>query len=281
MSTEAATAHHDHEENDMTIDTRVEAPYAEKGRPPIAPPWAFPVLDRLTGTRPARVAAVHHVAAGTVHVQLDRPRGYEFRAGQFALLRLQTPSGPDLRPLSLAGSPESDRLEFATRVGPSAFKQTLAALDAGQVAKVSRPIGGLRYDAGSPAVLIAGGTGITPLRSLLLSRTAADSPAPIHLLFSNRQWDSIPFRDELAEEADRRSNLRITWVLTATDDASGNQSVHHGRITPDLLSHELRREPDAVFYVAGPARMTTDVTLMLRGLGVPRARIRRATQGRR
>ncbi|MFC0682643.1 ferredoxin--NADP reductase [Lysobacter korlensis] len=251
------------------------------GRAPVAPGWVFPALDRLTGARTARVAAIDTLAPGTVRLRIERPSGYSFTAGQFALLRVATPSGPDLRPLSLAGSPESELLEFATRVGASAFKQTVFGLERGDEVKVSRPMGGLRYDPGRPAVLIAGGTGITPLRSLLLSNAALSSPAPMQLLFSNRHWQWIPFRDELAEQERARENLHITWVQTSPVGTSRGANIHHGRITPELLRSRLEQLPDAVFYVGGSAAMTAEITGILRGLGVARGRIRSARQGRR
>ncbi len=279
MTTDIGAAPRALREPDEALRERV--PGSQVGRPPLAPRWIFPTLDRVTGSRTTRVAAVEALAPGTVKVRLDRPSGFRFRAGQFALVQVSTPWGPDLRPLSLAGSPDVDELDFATRIGPSAFKRALFGLTPGNEVRVSRPIGGLSYDPSRPAVLIAGGMGITPLRSLLLSRAALDTSAPIRLLFSNRHWEWIPFRAELSAEERQRQNLRITWVQTSPVGVPQNEDVHHGRIDRELLSRELRQNPDAVFYVAGPAPMTADVTGALRNLGVPRERVRRATQGRR
>jgi ferredoxin-NADP reductase len=265
----------------MSTDLHTVSPITRVGRLPVAPRWAFPALDRAVGSRSARVADIRTLAPGTVHLRVDRPEGFRFRAGQFALLQVSTPWGPDLRPLSLAGSPDGEAIEFATRVGSSAFKHALFSLGPGDEVKVSRPIGGLPYDPDRPAVLIAGGMGITPLRSLMLSAAAVEASAPIHLLFSNRHWDWIPFRTELASEERMRANLRITWIQTSPIGVPQDTNVHHGRITGDLLERELRTTPDAVFYVAGPAPMTADVTRTLRELGVPGKRVHRATQGRR
>jgi hypothetical protein len=74
--------------------------------------------------------------------------------GQHAVLRLHTDQGPDLRPLSIATPPDTDELEFATRIGPSAYKQAFAALQGGDRVKVSRPMGSFRLDPTRPAMMV-------------------------------------------------------------------------------------------------------------------------------
>lgn len=249
-------------------------------RGPIAPRFTFPIIDRVVGARPARVLA-HEVETATIHrLTVERPAGYRFDAGQHALLRLSTEQGPDLRPLSLAGPPDGDTLQFATRAGDSAFKGAFVALRPGDHVTVSRPMGGLSYDAARPAVFIAGGIGITPLRSLLFSDVDAGD-APVRLLFSNRSAEEIPFLDELTSLPRRRPNLSITWILTAPPAGAAPVPVQVGRISADLLRGQVAELPDALFYVTGPAPMVDDVRTMLRGIGVARRQIRSVAQGYR
>jgi ferredoxin-NADP reductase len=251
------------------------------GRGPLPPRFAVPVIDRVVNARPVRVLAVEAQTPTIVRLQVERPPHFQFRAGQHALLRVATERGPDLRPLSLAAPPEVDHLEFATRIGTSAFKQAIIALRPGDLVKVSRPMGGFRYDATRPAVLIAGGIGITPMRSVLLSAQAAEVTAPTRLLFSNRSIEEIPFLDELTEHARHRDNLEITWVLTSPSGAAPTGRVHNGRISEALLQQQAAELPDAVFYVAGPAAMVTDIRALLRQVGVARNRTRSVSQGYR
>ncbi len=230
--------------------------------------------------RPAHVLHVEHETPTVLRVHVERPLGFQFRAGQHALLRLTTNQGPDLRPLSLASPPDKDTLEFATRQGPSAFKQALAALRPGDTVKVSRPMGGFRYDHARPAVLIAGGMGITPFRSVLLQREARASTKPVRLLFSNRNADDIPYRKELDGLALRLQNFHLTWVLTSPGSADVDGTTHHGRICDSLLQQHAAQLPDPLFYVAGSAAMVSDVITMLLRVGVNHRNIRKVTQGR-
>ena len=133
---------------------------------PLAPPAAIAVVDRVLGVRPTNVVDLRPETPTLVSVRLERPAGFAYRAGQFALLRLATSAGPDLRPLSLASSPHEGALRFVTRRGPSVYKQALFALQPGDPVKVSRAMGSFRLDPTRPAVLLSGGIGAAPMRSM-------------------------------------------------------------------------------------------------------------------
>ncbi len=251
-----------------------------EGRGPVAPRFAFPVIDTVVRARRTRVVALDAQTETIQRLRIERPQGYQYRAGQHALLRLTTAQGPDLRPLSLAGPPEGPVLEFVTRAGTSAFKRAFAALEPGDTVKVSRPMGGFGYDATRPAVFVAGGIGITPLRSVLLS-DATPVAAPVRLLFSNRSAGEVPFVEELSALARRRPHLTITWILTAAEGGDLPGPVHAGRLSPALLRRQAEDLPDGIFYVTGPAAMVGDVRSMLRDIGVADGRIRSVAQGYR
>jgi glycine betaine catabolism B len=251
---------------------------AGTGRGPLAPRFLFPLIDGVLGTRPATVLEVRAETPTILRLRLERPAGFHHDPGQHAVLRLHTDQGPDLRPLSIASPPDADELEFATRIGPSAYKQAFAALQGGDRVKVSRPMGSFRLDPTRPAVMVSGGIGITPLRSMLTAAAASGHSAPIRLLFSNRTAEEIPFRVELDRLARRHTGLRITWVLSASAAGAPSGDVLAGRIEVGHLREQLRQLPDAVFYLTGPAAMVGDLTGMLRRIGLPGSQLRRSRQ---
>lgn len=253
-------------------------PIAVTGRRPVAPRFAFPFIDSLLGARPATVLEVRAETPTIMRLRLEPPPGFHHHPGQHAVLRLHTDQGPDLRPLSIASPPDADELEFATRIGPSAYKRAFAALEGGDQVKVSRPMGSFRLDPTRPAVMVSGGIGITPLRSMLTAAAASGHHAPIRLLFSNRTVEEIPFRLELDQLARRHLDLRITWVVSASATGAPSSDVLAGRIEADHLREQLRQLPDAVFYLTGPAAMVDDLTAMLRRIGLPSSELRRSRQ---
>jgi ferredoxin-NADP reductase len=251
---------------------------AVTGRGPVTPRVVFPLIDALLGTTLATVLELRAETPTIMRLRLERPLGFHHHPGQHAVLRLHTDRGPDLRPLSIASPPEAAELEFATRIGPSAYKQAFAALQGGDRVKVSRPMGSFRLDPTRPEVMVSGGIGITPLRSMLTAAAASGHTAPVRLLFSNRTVEEIPFRLELDQLARRHPDLRITWVLSASAAGAPSGDVLTGRIEVDHLREQLRQLPDAVVYLTGPAAMVDDLTGLLRRIGVPSSRLRRSRQ---
>lgn len=264
----------------MTTDTKRQSrQLLARGRGPVLPPFAFALVDRALGTRRATVLDVRAETPTIFSLRLERPPGFTYSAGQHAIVRLATQQGPDMRPLSIASMPEADELEFATRSGPSAFKQAFLRLRPGDHLKVSRPMGTFAFDPQRPAVMVAGGIGITPLRSMLLTLAKTHRVRqPVRLLFANRSLDEVPYRTDLERLADQHSQLRITWVLRDVPATSPRGEVLAGRIDHDLLSRVAAEHPEAMYYVTGPTSMVTDMATVIRDIGVPKSRIRQAKQ---
>jgi ferredoxin-NADP reductase len=260
------------------VNNQLPPDIAVQGRGPVAPPFAFPIIDRLLGMRRTAVLDVRAETPTILSIRLERPPRFDYRAGQHAMLRVITDQGPDFRPLSLASAPQAAQLEFATRIGPSAFKHAFVALRPGDQVKVSRPMGSFRFDPSRPAVMVAGGIGVTPVKSMLTAAVVSRHRAPIRLLYSNRAVEEIPFRPELEELARAHPDLRITWVLPGPTGGAPNGEVVNGRIDLDRLAQQKKELPDAMFYVTGPTAMVQDMRKMLRDIGLPNSRIRQSRQ---
>jgi ferredoxin-NADP reductase len=98
--------------------------------------------------------------------------------------------------MSLATSPTRPHLEYGVRVSQSGFKQAFAALQPEDSVIVPGPIGHYILDTSRPAVLVAGGTGITPLKGM--AEYAADRnlsiPVPSGVQQSHRGRDRLSRR---------------------------------------------------------------------------------------
>jgi ferredoxin-NADP reductase len=237
-------------------------------RGPLAPPVTIAVLDHLLSAQPTTVLDLQPETPTLVSVRLERPPGFTFRAGQFGILRLSTSAGPDMRPLSFASAPQERDLRFVTRRGPSVYKEALLALRSGDPVKVSRAVGSFGLDSTRPAVLVSGGIGAAPLRSMAVAASTERRPAPLRLLLSNRTVEEIPFRIELEELTHVHPDMRITWVV----------SSQTGRINQEHLRRHNDELPDALYYVTGPASLVEDVVGVLPGMGIHRSRIRLSKQ---
>ncbi len=256
----------------------VDSATGSAGRRPLIPGAAAPLVDRLLRTRTTTVRAVRAETPTIRVLELEPPPRFDNAAGQFVVLRLETDEGPDLRPLSIASAPGEASVHLATRLGPSAFKRAVFALEPGATVRISRPMGRFRLDAAHPAVIVTGGIGIAPIRSMLRDALAGGYDNPIRLLFSNRNAEDVPYRDDLIRLAAAYPNLEITWVVSEGGRSSAGAGVHVGHVDDHLLAPHVAELPSARFYLTGPAPMVSAMRDVLRRSGVPGRRIRSTEQ---
>lgn len=230
----------------------------------------------LVSRRPYRVLQVKPERGNswTVIVEPAGSHRIRFAPGQFAWLTLgASPFRQKEHPFSFSGSAYwSPRLEFTIKeLGD--FTRTIRNFKAGDSAYVDGPYGVFtpdRHPHAESFVLIAGGVGIAPMMSML--RTFADrgERRPILLIYGNRDWEGVIFREEL-EDLAPRLNLRIEHVL---HNPPSGWTGETGMITRDVLQR-LVRETSAtqLFFVCGPPGMTKAVSKALAEMRVPLRRI--------
>ena len=213
-----------------------------------APPtlvWHDAVIERIEQRTPRvksfylRAPIARHVAGQHVDVRLTAPDGY---AAQ--------------RSYSIASAPGDDTTELALERledgEVSTFLHDVAIL--GDTIELRGPIGGhftWSAELGGPLLLVAGGSGIVPLMSILRARAAAASETEVLLIYSARTWDDLIFRDELLvmEQADRR----VAVVVATTRELPRRKQDMGARLDSDSLRSVLSawgRSPGLV-YVCG------------------------------
>ncbi len=144
---------------------------------------------------------------------------------------------------------------------------------AGQLLALEGPAGSFGVPAGArhaPLLLIGGGTGIAPLRSVALDRLEQADAAPMVLVYSARTPDEFAFDDEFAA-LHLQGRLRLHKTVTR-DERTAELAGRSGRIDDALLAAALPGS-DAWCLVCGPTGLVDTVTASLEGLGVPGARI--------
>jgi ferredoxin-NADP reductase len=193
---------------------------------------------------------------------------YEFRAGQHADFVFG--SGSDnSRTFSLASSPlDKEPIMVAMRMRKTGFKTALNAAEFGTKFKVSRPRGSftLHKDVTRPAVFLAGGIGITPVRSILHWAAQERLPHKLYLFYSNREVGDAPFIEELQGMAAQNPNF--TLVPTITGHKPLSWPYETGHINREMLTRHLLGLHGPIYYIAGPSGMVTAMTELLNSSGV-------------
>ncbi len=220
-----------------------------------------------------RVSVSRPLTPGTHAIEVEKPPRFAFLPTQFTWLQINTIRGPDVRPMSLATSPTRPRLEYAVRLSDSEYKQAFASLHTGDRVGVVGPVGDFVLDESRPAVLVAGGIGITPLKGMAEYATDEGLPIPMRLLYSSRSQEEIVYRKELEALERKNRNFRVLHTLTRepTETAWRGRT---GRIGPELLQEAAAGLQEPVYYVCGTPEMVDATFGLLEDLAVPSADVR-------
>ncbi len=157
---------------------------------------------------------------------------------------------------------------IALRLRETGFKTALKAAALGTKFKVSRPRGSftLHKDFARPAVFLAGGIGITPVRSILDWATRERLPHRLYLFYANRLAEDAAFLEELEGLAAR--NPCFTLIPTVTRHMSPAWPHEKGHINREMLSRYLVGFNGPIYYIAGPSGMVSAMTDLLHSSGV-------------
>jgi ferredoxin-NADP reductase len=228
-----------------------------------------------------QVAEVVDLVTETPRVKtivFDVPEWPGHRAGQHVDIRLTAEDGYRAeRSYSIASAPDGRRIALTVeRLDDGEVSPYLTdELRTGDRIELRGPVGGYfvwEESLGGPLLLVAGGSGVVPFRSIVRHHAGSDSDVPLRLLYSARSLDDVLYREELgrfaaSDEVDVRFTLTRAWP----DGWSG----YRGRIDRDLLAEfAWPTDERPLVYVCGPTTFVETVASSLVELGHVPARIR-------
>lgn len=155
---------------------------------------------------------------------------------------------------TIASAPSEGEIHISTRVSTSAFKQALNSLKPGEEIETHDLDGDFIWEDDQPVVLVAGGIGVTPYRSILLERVHSRQPLNAHLLYFGRD-DNFAFRGEFDDLVKNHPELKIEYII-------GEQ------ISADNILAHAPEGKEQMVYLSGPEAMVDTVgeELTSRGL---------------
>jgi CDP-4-dehydro-6-deoxyglucose reductase, E3 len=228
-------------------------------------------------TLPCRIERVVPLAADVVQVMLRLPavERLHFQAGQYLDVLLE---GNRRRSFSIASPPHDSALIelHVRRVSGGGFTERLfgseGGLRAGSLLRIEGPVGQFVYRPGErEMLLIAGGTGFAPLKSMLRHVLESGSPRRMHLYWGARHGRDVYERERVLEWTRRYPQLSFTAVLSEASPTQHSADrvgfVHRAVLEdhPDLSAFEV--------YAAGPPAMVEAIRTEFPHHGLPSDRL--------
>jgi ferredoxin-NADP reductase/phytoene dehydrogenase-like protein len=210
-----------------------------------------------------------------------------FQAGQYLSVKAQIGDSWITRPYSIASAPHEALgvdgfCEIAIRRKEGGFlaNEIRETWQVGTKISVSGPHGTFYFESlrDSPEIVaLAGGSGITPIRSMLREIAAGRLDARITLLYGTRRPDDIPFEVELRDLAARLpERIKVAFVCSEPDD---NWRGPTGFLTAACIRAQAGDPAGKTFFLCGPAEMYRFLNGELASLTIPKRRIRREVFG--
>lgn len=216
------------------------------------------------------IDGIDWIASNVVRLRLELADGDDlsFRPGQF--VQVKVPGTTEQRSYSMASAPDQlPRLEFLIRVLPdgvmSNYLRDRAAID--DVLELRGPYGSFywREKVSAPHILVAGGTGLAPMMSIMDAiRKAPGRKPPILLTFGCPDSDSLFHCDELDA---RRFWMPYLQTRISVDRGGHDDAIIVGNPVSSLSPDDVGG-PDTVAYLCGPPRMIEAAHERLTALGV-------------
>ena len=230
------------------------------------------------------VKAVVQETKDAISIVFEQPSNkIKYKSGQFLTLIANVAGKEVRRAYSLCSSPyvDADLAVTVKRVDNGLMSNWLPdQLKAGQKLKVMEPMGQFTTDYSKEnkrhLVLFGGGSGITPMMSIIKSSLTQEPDSICSLIYCNRDIDSIIFKDELSRlETKYEGRLHVIHIL---DNAPMNWQGYSGLLNREMLVKLFERIPDwgldkTTYLMCGPEGMMKNVEMLLAEHKIPQAKI--------
>jgi ring-1,2-phenylacetyl-CoA epoxidase subunit PaaE len=232
-----------------------------------------------------KVKDIRRETADAVSVAFDVPAihqiAYQYKQGQYITLKLNIKGEEVRRSYSLCTSPHSEnelRVAIKEVNGGKVSTYINRELKVGESIEVMTPMGNfytsLNGGVKKNYVLFAGGSGITPMMSILKSTLYVEKQSHITIIYANRNEESTIFKKELDAIAEKQPNFKLVYVFDEpaqkiSDLQTGIVSKEKAKVLVENFGGINADE----YFICGPGPMMENVKLALEDLKIKKEKI--------
>lgn len=232
-----------------------------------------------------KVKDIRRETAEAVSVAFDVPPTlqipYQYKQGQYITLKMNIGGEEVRRSYSICTSPHSEnelRVAIKEVKGGKVSTHINRNLKVGDVIEVMTPMGSFYSSLNGAAkkkyVLFAGGSGITPMMSILKSTLYIEKQSSITLIYANKSEESTIFKKEIDAIANTNPNLKVVHIFDSPKEKISD--LQTGIVTPEkakaLIENFGGTNADE-YFICGPGPMMENVKLTLEGLKIAKEKI--------
>jgi predicted ferric reductase len=203
---------------------------------------------------------------GVYSFLFEKEKDLTWKAGQHGLFsithkKVKNPT----KPFTIASAPTENVIKLTMSISdaPSDFKKAMLELKQGMKVSMSGPVGSFYLKENRPTLLVAGGIGITPIRSMVKQLEAEGNGAgkQIHLLYMDSKKSYI-YRDELDELA-KNTSITVTYVDSRDD-------LHQ-----EIDKFSSLNKNNGLYFIAGPKSMVDSISSYLQDNNISKKNIKK------
>jgi ferredoxin-NADP reductase len=222
-----------------------------------------------TKYHPVKISKIKQETEDTCSVYFENlaKEFYDYKAGQYINIRVRVNGKVYDRIFSLSSSPTEDNfLRITVKLNGPVTHHFFYSAKAGDTVEIMYPCGEFWVSPNSQVsknyLFVAGGSGITPLYSMIKTLLSQEPNSKVQLLYASRKENSIIFRKELENLSKTFSNLAVTHYT------SGQK-----RLNKTALELAISKKTDQECFVCGPKSLKSDTISNLKELGVVESNI--------
>lgn len=227
-----------------------------------------------------RLKEKNRLTSDTYEFVFSAPRRFSFVPGQYMEWTLghdKTDSRGNRRYFTLASAPTERTLRLGVKFyeNSSSFKKAMLAINKDTEIIASQLAGDfiLPKNPTQKCVLIAGGIGITPFRSMVKHLLDTHRRRPITIFYTAKTIDDIMYKD-VFDRAKQELGINTIFTITDNNNIPRTWTGKVGRFNAELIRSMIPDYEDSVFYISGSRSMVEGFRNILKRIGIPNHQIK-------